>query len=97
MDKENQTAVFNCDVEINENGEINLPSEKLKELHSKGFKKVSIVFFGSSEKAVAEKNLDIDLYNRIKDLQRLPDTVILDFMTSKGVLKNSDIQKRIEF
>lgn len=96
MDKENLTAIFNYESEIGENGEVNFPAEKLKELHDKGFKKVNIVFFGSSENAASELDIDLDMFNKIKDLQGLPDTVVLDFLTVKGALKNSKIEERIE-
>lgn len=96
MNKENLTAVFNFETEITKNGEMNLPIEKLRELYAKGFKKVNVVFFGSSEEAAADMDLDLELFNKIKDLQGLPDTVVLDFLTSKGALKDSKIEERIK-
>ena len=96
MNKDNSTAVFNFEAEIDVNGEINFPTEKLKELRKKGFKKVSIVFFRSSEEAVANMNLNLELFNKIRGLQGLPDTVVLDFMVSKGVLSDSKIEERIK-
>lgn len=96
MIDENLTAVLNFESSINENGELDLPADKLAELHTKGFEKVNVVIFGSSVNAVNAKGMDVELFKKIKKLQTLPDTVVLDFLSCKGGLTNSDIKSRIE-
>lgn len=97
MDKENLTNLYSFDSEIKETGEILYPIAKLKELNEKGFKNIHVVVLGSAEKAVSENGLDISLFNKIKELQVLPDSVVADFLSSKGVLYSSDIAARIEY
>ncbi len=97
MNNENLTNIFSFESSIGDDGNIQIPLEKLKEIKENGFEKVQVVLFGSAENAVAEKGHDPNLFRKIKEIQTLPDSVILDFLNSKGKLANSKFEERIKF
>lgn len=97
MTDETLTDVLKFQSEIDEKGNIQIPQEKLKQLHDKGFKKVQVVIFGSAKDAASEKGIDEESFELIRELQSLPDSVVLDFLHARGRLSKSDIKERIKF
>ncbi|KAF0150877.1 MAG: hypothetical protein FD143_2461 [Ignavibacteria bacterium] len=53
-----------------------------------------------NEKSVQAKKIkyfsDDMIFNRIKELQKLPDKVVSDFLKSKGKLTQTDFARRIK-
>lgn len=97
MDEEKVTKVYNFETTIDEEGNIVLPKDELIKIREKGFENVNVVVFGSINKAVTLKGIDIDLFQRIRDMQTLPDTVVLDFLSVKGTLSQSNFEERINY
>lgn len=89
MNDEMKTEVFSFYAEIDSEGELKIPKEKLKTLRQKGFKEVLVNIYGSARDAAENTGLDVQTFDKIKNVQSLPDLVVLDFIKSKGSLKNS--------
>ena len=97
MDKDNSADIFNFAAEFNEDGEINLSVEKINEIYSQGFKKIKLVYADSPQDTPNEMIVDLELFYKIKNLQKLPEFVVRDFLIAKGKLKNTNIEERIKF
>ncbi len=96
MDNAKSTDIFNYPSEFNDDGEINLPVETINEIYSQGFKKIKLVLSDSPEDTTYEKIIDLELLYKIKNLQKLPEFVVRDFLIAKGKLKNTNFEKRIK-
>lgn len=92
---ENQTKIYEFETKINDDGSINLPINKLKELKENGFNEITIVVYGSAKNSAQSMELDLDLFGKIKEVQGLPDAVILDLLKSKGSMTNSNSLKKM--
>ncbi|MEJ5352171.1 MAG: hypothetical protein WHS65_11345 [Melioribacteraceae bacterium] len=95
MNEENLSKLLSFETKIKSDGSLDLPFEELKNLFNNGFHEVKIDIYGETIKAVENSGLDINLFNQIKFIQKLPDNVVLNFLKSKGSLVNSNIQARI--
>lgn len=96
MIDELNTHLFSFDTEIDENGNIKIPMEKFLDLKSKGFHKIKIDVSGSTNMALDILNIDSEIFASIKKMQTLPDTIVLNFLQSKGVLHKTDFRERIK-
>lgn len=94
---ENQTKIYEFETKINDDGSINLPINKIKELKENGFNEIMIVVYGSAIYAAQSMELDLDLFEKIKEVQGLPDAVILDLLKSKGSMTNSNSLKKLNY
>jgi len=94
MSDENLSVIHKFETEIEEDGSIKIPKEELKSLREKGFGKINVVVLGSSGKAVQYKGYDESLFRKIKEVQVLPDDVVLGFLNVKGKLSGSEFEKR---
>lgn len=91
------TKLLSFETKIKIDGSIDYPTDKLKKLRENGFEELKICIYGNSKKAAKYLEIDISLFNKIKSMQSLPDSVVLDFLKSKGSLTNFSIKKRISF
>lgn len=80
----NLAKILTVEAEITSDGQLIVPKRLIKDLFSKGYKKVKIEIL--AENADFE-NLDINLAEKIKEVQGIPINTVLDFMKSKGNLK----------
>lgn len=88
MDKDKLSQIFSFESEIKPNGELSLPKKELETLRENGFDKVTVVLLGSAEDAADLSGLSRETFQKIKKIQSLPDSVVLDFLNSKGTLKD---------
>ncbi len=95
MNEENLSKLFSFETNIKNDGSVELPIEEFKKLFNQGFREIKIDIYGTVSQALHNSKLDINLFNQVKLKQQLPDTVVLNFLKSKGSLTNSDIKKRI--
>ena len=85
----NLAKILTVEAEITSDGQLIVPKRLIKDLFSKGYKKVKIEIL--AENADFE-NLDINLAEKIKEVQGIPINTVLDFMKSKGNLKKLSIR-----
>jgi len=82
-------------VDLNDRNSENAITEKLSELNSLDHREIKLEIKNSSKKEIQNLSLDIDLFRKIKEVQDLPDWVIVKLILAKGNLKDSDFKKRI--
>lgn len=63
-----------------------LDSGLFKKFFNNGFRKLKLIVMADPNEAISSFNINKDLYNRIKDTQNLPETVVIDFLSIKGKL-----------
>lgn len=85
----NLAKILTVEAEITSDGQLIVPKRLIKDLFSKGYKKVKIEIL--AENADFE-NIDINLAEKIKEAQGIPINTVLDFMKSKGNLKKLSIR-----
>lgn len=90
-----KTKIFSFYSEINQEGELKIPKEELKSLREKGFNEVLVNVYGSARDAAANAGMDIQTFDKIKNVQSLPDSVVLDFLKTKGSLKDGGFKNKI--
>jgi len=82
-----EKVLLEFESEINQDGQINLPSDKFEQLSKIGINKVLIKVIQVSQEDIKSK-IKSDLFEKIKIMQALPDEVIQNFLDAKGKLKN---------
>ena len=97
MNNNNQTKLFSYNTDIPDNGKINIPSERFIELKEKGFSEIQISVYGNARKAAIEMGYDLELFEKIRSIQSLPENVVFDFLKTRGILFKSKFEKRITF
>ena len=70
-------------------------SEQIIELKKSGETQVQLEIILSPELGIKKLKLDIDLFSRIKEIQDLPEWVIIKLLLANGLLKGSNFKERI--
>ncbi len=71
-------------IDISEQGNLNLLIEELKSLPEKGIKDISVLIESTEQIDFTSEGINESVYNKIKDLQELPDWVVYDLFKSQG-------------
>ncbi len=87
-----QKTIF---IDLNDRKSDNAISRSLAELNNSGYTQVSLEVKTSTEQETIKLKIDIDLFGGIKEIQDLPDWVIVKFLLADGKLKNSRFKERI--
>ena len=81
--------------DLNDKENDNKISNKLEELKSSGQVKLNLEIKNSFGKLSQKFDLDIDTFSKIKEIQDLPDWVIIKLLLVEGCLAGSDLKERI--
>ncbi len=90
-----QSEILQFETEIDEDGNIHYSQEEFRKLKQVGFEKVTIKIFGLSKKAARSLNFDSELFETIKEKQGLPESVVLEFLNSKGSIKSETLKNKL--
>ena len=82
-------------IDLNNESSDNLLSQTFNELKSNGYTTVTVDIKTSPEQELKKSQIDIELFKKIKEVQELPDRVIINFILAAGRLKNSNFRNRI--
>ncbi|GBD90426.1 hypothetical protein BMS3Abin04_01143 [bacterium BMS3Abin04] len=85
------TKISTIEAEITSDGQLVVSTQLVKELFLKGYKKVKIEIFSKNTGSELSDN-NTNLAEKIKNIQGIPLHIALDFMKSKGTLKNFSIR-----
>jgi hypothetical protein len=80
---------------LNDRNSDNVFSQSLAELRNSGHTQVNIEVKTSIELEAVKLKIDIDLFTRIKEVQDLPDWVIVKLILAEGKLKDSRFKERV--
>ena len=82
-------------IDLNDHSSVNLLSQTFKELKNNGYTSVTVNIKTSPEQELKKSQIDIELFKKIKEVQELPDWVVINFILAAGKLKNSNFRNRI--
>ena len=82
-------------IDLNDHSSVNLLSQTFNELKSNGYTSVTVDIKTSPEQELNESQIDIELFRKIKEIQELPDWVVINFILAAGKLKKSNFRNRI--
>ena len=86
-----QTFVF----DINDKQAENSLSERLEKIRGSGEDRVELELKNASGKMSQNFDLNLDVFLKIKQIQELPDWVIIKFLIAEGSLSTDDFKKRL--
>ena len=82
-------------IDLNDRNSDNVISHSISELRNSGCTQVNLEVKTSIEQRTTNLQIDIDLFTRIKEVQDLPDWVIVKFILADGKLKDSIFKERV--
>ena len=82
-------------IDLNDHSSVNLLSQTLNELKNNGYTSVTVDIKTSPEQELNKSQIDIELFRKIKEVQELPDWVVINLILAAGKLKNSNLRNRI--
>jgi len=83
-------------IDLKDKNSISLLTEKISDLKKSGYGKVVISITTSPGKEAKIANLDIDVFEKIKSVQELPDFVVINLLQAAGKLKESNFKDRFK-
>lgn len=93
MDEEKSKLLLSFESEIKNDGSFEIPKEKLYELRKSGTSRIKVDIFSNPVKDKVNR----ELFEKVKNLQSLPDEVVYGFLTCKGSLSDTDFNKKVKF
>lgn len=82
-------------IDLNDHSSVNLLSQTFNELKKNGYTSVTVDIKTSPEQELNKSQIDIELFRKIKEVQELPDWVVINLILAAGKLKNSNLRSRI--
>ena len=82
-------------IDLNDENSTEIFAQTLDELKNKGYKSVIIEIKTSTEEELKKSDLDIEVFKKIKNVQDLPDWVVINLMLAAGKLKESKFNLRL--
>jgi hypothetical protein len=95
MNKKEMLALESIHIDLNDRKSENTITEKLPDLNKSGHHLVNLEIKNLSGQKSGTLRLDIDLFSKIKEIQDLPDWVIIKLLLADGILYDKDFKKRI--
>jgi hypothetical protein len=82
-------------IDLNDRNSDNIILEKLSELKIKGKSYIDLNVKNLSPEKLEKLKLNVDLFRKIKEIQDLPDWVIIKLFLAEGQLNHTDFKRRI--
>ena len=79
-------------IDLNDKASENSITERLSEINEK---EINLEIRNDSNENVEKMMLNVRLFTKIKEIQDLPDWVIIKLLLAEGKLENSDFRDRI--
>jgi hypothetical protein len=95
MSRSKVTELKTLFIDLNDRSSDNTISQSISELQNAGYKMISLEVKASGEQPSEILQLDIELFGKIKEVQDLPDWVIIKLIMNGGKLKGSGFKERI--
>jgi len=94
MNKEEIIEKKSLQLDLADPNSTNLLVQALNELKKNGYEKVIVDIKTSTEQKLKKFGLDINIFEKIKERQELPDWVVVNLMLVEGKLKDSNFKAR---
>ena len=95
MNRSEVTEFKTLFIDLNDRSSNNTISHSMTEIKNSGYTKVNLEVKTSTEQETIKMRVDMDLFRRIKEVQDLPDWVIIKLILADGKLKDSRFKERI--
>ena len=95
MSRSEQKEPKSLFIDLNDRSSDNTISHSMTEIKNSGYTKVNLEVKTSTEQETIKMRVDMDLFRRIKEVQDLPDWVIVKLILANANLKSTDFKKRI--
>jgi len=82
-------------IDLNDHSSVNLLTQTFNELKNNGYTSVKLDIKTSPEQELNKSQIDIELFRKIKEVQELPDWVVINMILAAGKLKSSNFRDRI--
>jgi hypothetical protein len=89
------TKLKSISIDLNDRNSDNIILEKLSELKIEGNSYVDLNVKNSSPEKLEKLKLNVDLFRKIKEIQDLPDWVIIKLFLAERQLNHTDFKGRI--
>ena len=95
MNRSEVTEFKTLFIDLNDRSSDNTISHSMTEIKNSGYTKVNLEVKTSTQQETIKIRVDMDLFRRIKEVQDLPDWVIIKLILADGKLKDSRFKERI--
>jgi hypothetical protein len=95
MNKNELIELKSLVIDLNDHSSINLLSQTINELKKDGYTSVTLDIKTSPEQELNKSQIDIELFRKIKEVQELPDWVVINMILAARKLKSSNFRDRI--
>ena len=95
MNRSEGTELKSFFIDLNDRNSDNAISHSVAEIRNSGYTQVNLEVKTSTEQETIKFQIDIDLFIKIKEVQDLPDWVIVKLILADGKLKGSSFKKRV--
>jgi len=95
MNRSEVTELKSLFIDLNDRNSDNAISHSVAEIRNSGYTQVNLEVKTSTEQETIKFKIDIDLFIKIKEVQDLPDWVIVKLILADGKLKGSSFKKRV--
>jgi hypothetical protein len=82
-------------IDLNDENSTEIFAQTLDELKNRGYKSVTIEIKTSTEEELKKSDLDIEVFKKIKNVQDLPDWVVINLMMAAGKFNESKFKLRL--
>ncbi len=94
MSESNREPVFSFESEIKNDGTIELPVEKFNEMKKSGNGKVKVAVYLQK---VSRNDIDPVMFEKIRQIQSLPEDVVEDFLDCKSALRETNFGSKVKY
>jgi hypothetical protein len=94
MNKKELISIKSLQINLKDESSTKLCVKILTGLKNKGYERVTIEIKTSTEEELKKSGLDIAVFNKVKDVQDLPDWVIINMILAGGKLKGTKFKAR---
>ena len=84
-------------IDLKDEISVNSLNKKISELKKSGYGKVMVSIKTSPSEEAKIADIDIELFEKIKTVQELPDFVVINLLQSAGKLKESNFRDRFTY
>jgi hypothetical protein len=92
MDEKELIGLDSFDLELYNENSFKMIQDSLAELKNRGYSKVKVEIKTSPEQELQKSKLDKNVFNKIKEIQELPDWVVINLLLASGKLMNTNFK-----
>lgn len=94
MNEKELINIKSLHIDLNDENSVKLVDQTLHESKNKGYDRITIEIKISTEQELKRSGLDVEVFQKIKVVQDLPDWVVIKLMLAAGKLKESEFKLR---